>query len=332
MSGSRSNWRRPDPGETDAGSQDERAHVRRRLWQRTFSEVAKEKDSGRSRRTTTTSTRRASTWSSSRGLRRDRDRQPLRGHPHGPCGSRSGGDRVRGVGKLEPGQAGPSLFEPVHGAAHDIVGTGKANPLAAIRSASMMLEHLGESSASRANRKGGPGYLAEHDPSPRSHTTGAVGDASQKGCSHADYFRAKASGSTERWSRGTRRRFTYSATLFTTAREYSRGSGRTRRLVERDIPAHGPHKQALQLGENPPHRHAVHAEGHRRGFEARRPRENGMTGGYVRPIIFLGYGEMVLNPLPCPVTSRSRLGRGARTWGGRDRQRDTSKGLVVAAS
>ena len=31
-------------------------------------------------------------------------------------------------------------------------------------------------------------------------------------------------------------------------------------------------------------------------------RENGLTEGcYVRPIIFLGYGEMGLNPLPCPV-------------------------------
>ena len=31
-------------------------------------------------------------------------------------------------------------------------------------------------------------------------------------------------------------------------------------------------------------------------------RENGLTDGcYVRPIIYLGYGEMGLNPLPCPV-------------------------------
>ena len=31
-------------------------------------------------------------------------------------------------------------------------------------------------------------------------------------------------------------------------------------------------------------------------------RENGLTEGcYVRPIVFLGYGEMGLNPLPCPV-------------------------------
>jgi len=31
----------------------------------------------------------------------------------------------------QPRRTGPSLFEPVHGAAHDIAGTGRANPLAA---------------------------------------------------------------------------------------------------------------------------------------------------------------------------------------------------------
>jgi len=45
---------------------------------------------------------------------------------------------------LNPERNGPSLFEPVHGAAHDKVGTGEANPYAAIRSAAMMLAFLGE--------------------------------------------------------------------------------------------------------------------------------------------------------------------------------------------
>ncbi|WP_298209205.1 3-isopropylmalate dehydrogenase [Ferrimicrobium sp.] len=45
---------------------------------------------------------------------------------------------------INPGRTGPSLFEPVHGAAHDRVGTGQANPYAAIRSAAMMLNFLGE--------------------------------------------------------------------------------------------------------------------------------------------------------------------------------------------
>jgi 3-isopropylmalate dehydrogenase len=42
---------------------------------------------------------------------------------------------------LHPGRIG--LFEPVHGSAPDLAGTGKANPLAAILTAAMLLEHLG---------------------------------------------------------------------------------------------------------------------------------------------------------------------------------------------
>jgi 3-isopropylmalate dehydrogenase len=36
---------------------------------------------------------------------------------------------------------------PVHGSAPDIVGTGTANPTAAILSAALMLDHLGEGAA-----------------------------------------------------------------------------------------------------------------------------------------------------------------------------------------
>ncbi|SHI75675.1 tartrate dehydrogenase/decarboxylase / D-malate dehydrogenase [Aureimonas altamirensis DSM 21988] len=44
----------------------------------------------------------------------------------------------------------PSLFEPVHGSAPDIAGKGIANPVGQIWTAAMMLEHLGEASASKA--------------------------------------------------------------------------------------------------------------------------------------------------------------------------------------
>ena len=37
-------------------------------------------------------------------------------------------------GNIDPERRFPSMFEPVHGTAPDIVGTGKANPLAAIMS------------------------------------------------------------------------------------------------------------------------------------------------------------------------------------------------------
>jgi 3-isopropylmalate dehydrogenase len=39
------------------------------------------------------------------------------------------------------GDGGPGLFEPVHGSAPDIAGTGAANPLAMCLSAAMMLRH-----------------------------------------------------------------------------------------------------------------------------------------------------------------------------------------------
>jgi 3-isopropylmalate dehydrogenase len=45
------------------------------------------------------------------------------------------------------------LFEPVHGSAPDIAGTGKADPTAAIISVAMMLEYLGlTDQAARINK------------------------------------------------------------------------------------------------------------------------------------------------------------------------------------
>jgi tartrate dehydrogenase/decarboxylase/D-malate dehydrogenase len=46
-------------------------------------------------------------------------------------------------GNINPERVFPSMFEPVHGSAPDIAGKGIANPLAAILSAGMLLDHLG---------------------------------------------------------------------------------------------------------------------------------------------------------------------------------------------
>ena len=48
---------------------------------------------------------------------------------------------------INPDRSAPSMFEPVHGSAPDIAHLGIANPIAAIWSAAMMLDHLGESQA-----------------------------------------------------------------------------------------------------------------------------------------------------------------------------------------
>jgi 3-isopropylmalate dehydrogenase len=63
------------------------------------------------------------------------------------AGAVSGGIGFAASANLNAARTGPSMFEPVHGAAHDIVGKGIANPLAAIRSASLMLDFLGEGDA-----------------------------------------------------------------------------------------------------------------------------------------------------------------------------------------
>ena len=58
-----------------------------------------------------------------------------------------GGMGVAASASVAPGSDGPAMFEPVHGSAPDIAGQGVANPVGAIWSAVLMLEHLGETDA-----------------------------------------------------------------------------------------------------------------------------------------------------------------------------------------
>jgi tartrate dehydrogenase/decarboxylase/D-malate dehydrogenase len=50
---------------------------------------------------------------------------------------------------INPTGAAPSMFEPIHGSAFDLVGKGRANPIGAFWTGAMMLEHLGETAAAR---------------------------------------------------------------------------------------------------------------------------------------------------------------------------------------
>ncbi len=86
-------------------------------------------------------------------------------------GAVSGGIGFASSGNLNPDRTGPSMFEPVHGSAPDIVGTGKANPVAAILSAAMMLDFLGEADAAARIRK------ACADPAALAGSTSEIGDA-----------------------------------------------------------------------------------------------------------------------------------------------------------
>ena len=64
-------------------------------------------------------------------------------------GAVSGGIGLASSANLNPSRSGPSMFEPVHGSAPDIAGTGVANPTAAVLSAALMLDFLGEADAAR---------------------------------------------------------------------------------------------------------------------------------------------------------------------------------------
>ncbi len=55
----------------------------------------------------------------------------------------AGGMGLAASANLNPERRHPSLFEPVHGSAPDIAGKGIANPMAAIWSASLLLDYLG---------------------------------------------------------------------------------------------------------------------------------------------------------------------------------------------
>ena len=59
-------------------------------------------------------------------------------------GAVAGGVGFAASANLNPSRSGPSMFEPVHGTAPDIAGKGLANPIAAIISAKLMLDFLGE--------------------------------------------------------------------------------------------------------------------------------------------------------------------------------------------
>jgi 3-isopropylmalate dehydrogenase len=86
-------------------------------------------------------------------------------------GAVSGGIGFAASGNLNPARTGPSMFEPVHGSAPDIAGQARANPTAAVLSAAMMLDFLGEADAAARIRK------ACADPSAQAGSTPEIGDA-----------------------------------------------------------------------------------------------------------------------------------------------------------
>ena len=83
----------------------------------------------------------------------------------------AGGLGTAASANLNP-DSSPSLFEPVHGSAPDIAGSGRANPVAAVLSASLLLDHLGEREAAAAVEAGAVAAL----PGAAGYSTQALGD------------------------------------------------------------------------------------------------------------------------------------------------------------
>ena len=69
-------------------------------------------------------------------------------------GAVSGGVGMASSANLNPARTGPSMFEPVHGSAPDIAGTGTADPRAAILSAALMLDSPRRGRCGRADPQG----------------------------------------------------------------------------------------------------------------------------------------------------------------------------------
>ncbi len=86
-------------------------------------------------------------------------------------GAVSGGIGLASSANLNPPRVSPSMFEPVHGSAPDIVGTGQANPIAAILSGALMLDFLGEQNAADRVRAACDACME------MSGTTAEIGDA-----------------------------------------------------------------------------------------------------------------------------------------------------------
>jgi tartrate dehydrogenase/decarboxylase / D-malate dehydrogenase len=74
---------------------------------------------------------------------------------------------------LNPERTFPSMFEPIHGSAFDIMGKGVANPIGTFWSEVMMLDHLGEAAAAGRLMKAIERVTAD----PRFHTPDLGGKA-----------------------------------------------------------------------------------------------------------------------------------------------------------
>ncbi|MCC3764283.1 3-isopropylmalate dehydrogenase [Glycomyces sp. TRM65418] len=87
----------------------------------------------------------------------------------------TGGIGLAATGSINPDHTHPSTFEPVHGSAPDIAGQGIADPVAAISSTALLLDHLGRTDAAAAVNAAVERELAGRESGAKINT-GEVGD------------------------------------------------------------------------------------------------------------------------------------------------------------
>jgi 3-isopropylmalate dehydrogenase len=88
----------------------------------------------------------------------------------------AGGIGLAASGNINPAGTSPSMFEPVHGSAPDIAGKAKADPTAAILSASMLCAHLGLSAAAAKIEQAVADDVSERQGERTARATGEIGD------------------------------------------------------------------------------------------------------------------------------------------------------------
>lgn len=88
----------------------------------------------------------------------------------------TGGIGLAASGNINPTGAFPSMFEPVHGSAPDIAGTGKADPTATVLSVALLLRHLGHEAEAVRIEDAVAADLAERT-AETVRTTDEIGDA-----------------------------------------------------------------------------------------------------------------------------------------------------------
>ncbi len=85
------------------------------------------------------------------------------------------------TGNIDPQRRYPSMFEPIHGSAFDIMGQGLANPIGTFWSCVMLLEHLGEAQAAARLMRAIETVTAD----PKLHTRDLGGTAGTEEVTHA---------------------------------------------------------------------------------------------------------------------------------------------------